>query len=774
MWNFIAKLILRNRIIILLLVAISTAFMAYQATFIEMEYGHAPLLPQNDSVSIQYHEFKEKFGSDRGLMLLAVRDSDFFEVEKIRDWMHLRDTLLTFDGVESAVTITNLLYLRKDTSKQKFTFEPIFKDYPETKADVDSLKEKIINLPFYENRLYKSKSDLYLMGIALNKDILATKAREDLVDNVVNASEEFRQKHKIEFHYSGMPYIQTRTAQMIREELVMFIVLAAIATLTIMFLFFHSGKATFFSMTVVAIGVIWAFGTMALFGYKMTVLTGIIPPLLIVIGIPNSIFLLNKYHAEYLSHGNKTRALVRIIQKVGKATLLTNVTTASGFATFIFTESNILKEFGVVASLNILGVFLWSLLLIPIFFSFYPPPSKRHTKHLDRKGLRKIVETLLHITLHHRKASYIATVIIVTTGFVGVFQIQREGKVVNDIPHDHDLFVSLKMIEHELGGVMPLEIVVDTKKPRKARSLGTMKKIERLTEKIQKYPDFAKPTSIVDAAKYARQAFYNGDSSFYSLPSTREMSFMGKYMPKIEGEGSDLVASYIDKEQQIARISIQMKDVGAQRMKILSDSLRSDINSIFNPKKYDVKLTGFSMLFAKGADYLVESMFLSLFLAVVLIALFMAAMFREWRMVLVSLIPNLIPLILTAALMGFFNIPIKPSTVLVFSIAFGISVDDTIHFLAKYRQELKVYNGAIRQSVISALRETGISMMYTSVVLFFGFGIFVASEFGGTIALGLLVSFTLLVAMFANLILLPSLLLSLEKLITTKAFRDNL
>lgn len=774
MWNIIAKLILRNRIAILTVVAVLTGFMAFKASFIQMEYAHAPLLPETDSVSIEYSAFKKKFGSDRGVMLILVRDSNFFQKEKIRDWMQLSESIRAKDGIESVVTVTNLLNLKKDTTKQEFVFEPVFKNLPESDAEVDSLYTSIRNLPFYEHRLFKEESKLYWMGIEINKGILATKAREDLVDEIVEMVESHRIKYETELHYSGMPYIQTRSAQMIRKELYMFMVLAALATLTIMFLFFRSGKATFFSMAVVAIGVIWSFGTMVLLGFKMTILTGIIPPLLIVIGIPNSIFLLNKYHAEYRAHGNKVKALVRIIQKVGKATLLTNLTTASGFATFIFTESVILKEFGIVASLNIVGVFLWSLLLIPIFFSFYPPPSQRHTRHLDRKGLGKLVEMLLNITLHHRKFSFAITAVVVAAAFFGIFRIEREGKIVNDIPHDHDLFVSLKMVERELGGVMPLEIVIDTKKPRKARSLGTMKKIEKLSERLSNYPELSRSTSIVDAVKYARQAFYNGDPSFYALPSSREMAFMGKYMPKLSEGKNNLIGNFIDKEQQVTRISLQMKDVGAERMKTLSKEIKADIDSIFAPKRYDVQLTGFSMLFAKGADYLVESMFLSLFLAILLIALFMAGMFREWRMVVVSLIPNLIPLALTAALMGYFNIPIKPSTVLVFSIAFGISVDDTIHFLAKYRQELKVYNGAIRQSVISALRETGISMMYTSVVLFFGFGIFIASEFGGTIALGLLVSFTLLVAMFSNLILLPSLLLSLEKLITTKTFRDNL
>jgi predicted RND superfamily exporter protein len=358
-------------------------------------------------------------------------------------------------------------------------------------------------------------------------------------------------------------------------------------------------------------------------------------------------------------------------------------------------------------------------------------------------------------------------------GIYGTTLIQREGKIVNDIPHDHDLFTSLMLMENDMGGVMPLEILVDTRQPRKAKSFGTIRKLSQLSDSLRRFPELAKPMSIADAAHFAKQGFYNGDKEYYGMPSMQEMSFISKYLPKESNASKDLMGKYIDSTQQITRMSIQMKDVGAIRMHTLADSIWTVIREVFPAEKYDITLTGFTMLYARGADYLVQSMFVSLALAIVLIAGLMAMMFSEWRMVLISLIPNVIPLLMTGALMGFFHVPIKPSTVLVFSIAFGISVDNTIHFLAKYRQELLVYNGAIRQSVISAIRETGVSMLYTSIILFSGFSVFAISDFGGTIALGLLVSFTLFSALFSNLLILPSLLLTLEKIITTKAFSEN-
>jgi hypothetical protein len=211
-----------------------------------------------------------------------------------------------------------------------------------------------------------------------------------------------------------------------------------------------------------------------------------------------------------------------------------------------------------------------------------------------------------------------------------------------------------------------------------------------------------------------------------------------------------------------------MKDIGTDKMIKIEERLKEDIDRIFPPDRYQVTITGKALVFQKGTNFLVDNLVLSLLFAIFLISIFMAFLFRSFKMIIISLVPNLLPLVITAGLMGYLGVPIKPSTILVFSIAFGISVDDTIHFLAKYRQELKANNWKIRRSVYAALKETGVSMFYTSIVLFFGFSVFMISSFGGTVALGGLVSITLVLAMLSNLLLLPALLLSLEKTIANE------
>ena len=520
-------------------------------------------------------------------------------------------------------------------------------------------------------------------------------------------------------------------------------------------------------MITVLIGVMWAFGLLGLLGFEITVLTALIPPLIIVIGIPNCIFLINKYQQEYKNHKNKAKALQRVISKIGNVTLMTNVTTASGFATFIFTESSLLKEFGIVASINIISIFLLSLLIIPIAYSYMPPPKEKHLKHLEKRWIEGLIDWMERMVKQHRIAIYIVSLILLIASIIGMYQIRVSGSLIEDMPKNAEFYKDIKFFEKEFDGIMPLEILIDTKRKKGVMKLSTLKKMDELSKLIEEQEELSKPISIVNLVKYAKQAYYNDNPKYYQLPSSNERNFILPYASSFS-ENGNLMGAYVDNTGQYARITTFMKDIGTDKMERAEDNLRTKIKTLFPEDRYEVTLTGKALVFQKGTNYLIMNLVISLSLAVLLIALFMAWMFRSFKMILVSLIPNLLPLLVTAGMMGYLGIPIKPSTILVFSIAFGISVDDTIHFLAKYRQELQANKWKIKKSVYASLRETGVSMFYTSIVLFFGFSVFMISNFGGTVALGGLVSATLLFAMLANLLLLPSLLLSLERSIANK------
>jgi uncharacterized protein len=768
-WTKVAGIILRNRYLVLIGIAIITGLLASQMQYMKFSYTEANLLPENHEANIEYNKFLEIFGEEGNLVILGVKDSTVFTPEKFNAWNKLVDQFDKLDEIDFTLSIADVQKLKADRKKRKFVLEPLYEKNPTTKEEVLEIKKQLFEkLPFYDNLLFNKETGTLQTAIYIKKSIINTPIRRDFIFNtLIPIIDKFEKENNLDVRVSGMPYIRTLNAQNIQDEIGLFVLGALLITAVIFFFFFRSFRATFITLLVVLIGVTWAFGFIGWFRYEITVLSALIPPLIIVIGVPNAVFLINKYQQEIKKHGNQAKSLQRVISKIGNATLMTNITTASGFATFVFVKSSLLREFGVLASVNIISIFILALLIIPIIYSFMPLPKKKHLNHLEKRWIENVVDWMEKTVKEQRIAIYFATVLVIVLGIIGVYKIRVSGSLIEDMPKSKAFYKDIKFFENEFGGIMPLEILVDTKKEKGVMKLSVLKKMEKINETIESFPELSKPISVNNLVKYSKQAYYRGNPKYYQLPTSQEQSYIFSYT-KNSNSDSGMLKSFVDSTGRYARITTFMKDIGTDKMEIIQERLQAVIAKEFPSDKFNVTITGKALVFIKGTNYLITNLVFSLSLAIILIALFMAWMFRSPQMILISLLPNILPLLITAGLMGFFDIPIKPSTILVFSIAFGISVDDTIHFLAKYRQELIANKWRIKPSVYSALRETGVSMFYTSIVLFFGFLVFTLSSFGGTIALGGLVSITLLLAMVSNLLLLPSLLLTFEKKIANK------
>lgn len=768
-WSAVARFILRNRIFLLIVIVAITVIMAMQWKHMRFTYTEANLLPDEHEVNLEYNAFLDKFGEEGNLIILGIKDSSVFTPSNFIAWNLISKKISDFNEVEFTLSIGNLQKLEKRKDTTAFRLVPFIQDSVFTKEKLDKYQYELFNkLPFYEGLVYSPSKKSIRTAVYLKKDLVNTPARRDfIINDLIPLINDFENETGIKVYTSGMPYIRTLNSQNIIDEIGMFIGAALLVTSVIFFFFFRSFRATLISLITVIIGVMWVFGILGFLHYEITVLTALIPPLIIVIGIPNCIFLINKYQQEIKLHGNQAKSLQRVITKVGNATLMTNVTTASGFAAFILTNSKLLKEFGVVASINIIVIFLLSLIIIPIIYSFMPSPKYKHLKHLSKRWIGRLVNWMERMVKGHRVSIYVISVLLLCLSIIGINKIQISGSIIEDLPKNTEFFSDLKFFEKEYEGIMPLEIFIDTKRKNGVMKLATLKRMDKLQDFFSEIPEFSKPISIVELVKYSKQAYYNNNPEYYQLPNSQERTFLLSYA-KSSVNNTLFLNNYVDSTGQFARITIFMKDIKTDRFDRIQEDLKSKIDKIFPSDRYNVKVTGRALVFQKGTKFLMNNLIISLSIAILLIAIFMAWMFRSLKMILVSLIPNLLPLIITAGLMGFLNVPLKPSTILIFSIAFGISVDDTIHFLAKYRQELVANHWRIKKSVYAALKETGISMFYTSIVLFFGFSVFAISSFGGTVALGILVSITLLFAMLANLLLLPSLLLSLERSIANK------
>ncbi|MFT6135050.1 MAG: putative RND superfamily exporter protein [Cyclobacteriaceae bacterium] len=736
--------------------------MANQIQYVQWSYDLANIVPDTDPEMQYLQEFKKTFGEDGNVMALGVEDSALYSLENFQRFQYLTTELNRLDGVVSVLGLTNIKKLTKNSQNKSFELKPVFAEIPQTQAELDSLLHQFNQLQFYAGQLSNSENGATLILITINKEVMNSEARFELIPDIVMAGEQFEEVTGIDVHFAGLPYVRAVNMVKIRAELIKFVIYSIIITGIILFLFFRSFKAVFFPLVIIGIIVVWVIGTLALLGYEITILSGLIPSIIIVIGIPNSVYMLNKYHQEYAKHGDQKRALGRIIRKIGIVTLITNFTTAIGFLVLVVTDITILKEFGIVAGINIMATFVVSIILIPAFYSYLAPPSVRHLKHLEFKTLGWALDFLDHIVHKHRIGIFIMTFIITVIAGYGVTQIKAVSFMVDDLPEKSPLKQDLVFFERNFSGIMPLEIVIDTGTKKGVQNLKNLRAIDQLETFLDSIEFISQPVSLVSFVKAARQAYYNDNPAYYDIPNSRDAGFILRYLRQNEDQ-KYLTKSFVDSTGQVMRISLKIADIGSNRMdSLVNQVIRPKTEELFGEGKMSLNITGTTLMFIKGNKFLIANLIQSLIIAFVIISIIMAILFRNFKMIIISLITNMIPLLITAGIMGYFGIPLKPSTALIFSIAFGISVDDSIHFLAKYRQELFSNKFLVPLAVSKSIRETGASMIYTSIILFFGFVIFGLSEFGGTVALGKLTSITLLFAMLTNVIVLPALLLQFD------------
>ena len=762
MWQKIASFILKSRLYLLILTAGITGFMAYKASETEITYDYLAVVPENDPELSYFREFKKQFGEDGNLFLIGIQDKKVFELKNFQRLDSICRIIKATKGINDVISIPTLQYLAKDTLEKKFVLKALYTKVPTTQIELDSILQLAKDQKMYEHLILNENTDATLIAIALQEEYLNSHLRQDLMHGIIEDFDHYSAESGVDVHYAGLPYVRTIMSKEVKAEFLLFMVLAAIVTSLILFLFFRSLYAVLFTFLVIGITVLWTMGTIVLLGYKMTLLTAIMPALIIVISIPNCIYMYNKYHQEIRRHNDKVKALNHVIEKIGFLTFMTNMNTAVGFIVLYFTNIIIIKEFGLVAGLLSVATFVISIIVIPTLFSFLPAPNTKQLKHLDLRFLRKLNHILEFIVIRHRLVVYIITAIILGISMWGITKIHVVSYMVDDLPTRSNIRGDLAFFEQHFKGIMPLEIIVEFDKKKAASNPKNLKKLEEFQDYISSLNNVSEPISIVNLVKGAKQAFYGGDPMFYQLPNNRERVFIAQYMGS-DSSSAKLLRSFVDDEGKTVRFSCKVADLGTVKMNdLVTNNIEVKAKEIFEDSNTKVHLTGSTLLFLKGNQYLIDDLSESLLYAVILISLMMAMVYFNAKMVILSMIPNIIPMIITAGIMGLFNIPLKPSTALIFGISFGISIDSTIHFLSKYKQELKM-NKNILKAIVMTLEEAGVSMIYTSIVLFSGFVIFSFSDFGGTVALGILTSITLFFAMFTNLILLPSLILSFSK-----------
>jgi predicted RND superfamily exporter protein len=771
MWKRLAKFVLKNRLALLIILMACTGLMAFYASKIKLSYEFSKAIPTDNPKYKDYLSFKEKFGDDGNLLVIGIQSDSFFVLNNFLAYRELNASLKKISFVENVLNVSNAADLLKDTAGQKLIAIPVFPVQIQSQAQLDSSRKVFYSLPFYRSLLYNPETNAFLLAVRINKDVLNSPGRTKVINDIIKATNRYTQQTKIQTHISGLPLIRTQVADRIAHEMKLFIIGSLALSAFILLLMFRSVSTTILSLLVVIIGVVWSIGITWLFGYKITLLTALIPPLIVVIGIPNCIYFLNKYHSTYKRTKNKEQSLIDMVSKMGIVTLFCNLTAAIGFAVFALTNSAILKEFGEVAGISIMLIFVISFILLPSVLSYLPVPKKRQLSYLDVRFFTNLLLRVEHWVLHHKPVVYTVTLVAILFSIAGIFKLKTDGFIVDDLPKTDKIYTDLKFFEKNFHGVMPLEIIIDSKKRyglAGTRILPVLVKMDSLSAYIASKKEMSRPLSIAEGIKFIKQAFYDGDSSDYSIPDSYQAAFLAGYL-KTSGNDSNknnlssLLSSFIDTAKESTRMSINMADVGTKKLPVILAGIRKRADELFDTSRYKVTFTGSTITFLEGSSFIINGLKQSILWAFLFIALCMLYLFKSFKILFCSLIPNLIPLVVTAGIMGWTGVRIKPSTVLIFSVALGIAVDVTIRFLVNYKQELAANAFNIQKTVSETIRHTGLSILYTSLVLIAGFIIFCFSGFGGTQSLGWLTSITLLTATFTNLILLPVLLIGTHK-----------
>jgi predicted RND superfamily exporter protein len=782
MLNFIFNCLLKYKNYILISIIFFLFYAAYQSTK-HLKIGNQinKLLPVDHQASIFYRDFQNKFGEDGNNLFISIpRDLLFSDVKHFNNWEMLRrnielETVISseeqINPFEVIISETNLKKLVINEKEKIFDLESFSNTPPLSTEELNNIRNEINTYPFYKGLIYsdtsrnKQEHEISLIFIQVKNDVMNSDLRGNLIERIEEKVRVFKKEYP-ETKLSGLGFIRMDIKNKIKKEINIFISLSILIMSFILFFFFKSWRILSLCLTVVGMSVLFGIGIITELGYELTGIMGLLPSLLIAISIPNCIYYINFLQSMQIKYKDQKKALKETFIHLVKISFITNATTALGFFVFISTKNQVLSEFGIATGLSILMLFLISNIILTL--GFY---QMSEIKIEENRILNKFIDSILHYISSFQKKNnwkiYSLFFVLLIISFIGISKIESTASFTDDLSEKDEIKKEFRYFEKHFLGVIPIDIYIQSKK--KINKESDFQKIDSLQSELAKNHLISRSLSVVDLTKYLRQAFYDGNPEDYKIIKNKEKIFFDEYIQNTKNKFTtnenqiqknktkNIVYFFIDSSQTKTRISMNIKDLNSKEIKEITKYIQQKIDDIYPEKTLqNIQLTGSSILNLLGTDYLTENLIFSLLLSILMISLIVFNLFKSYKITLISIIPNLIPLFFTAGLMGYLGIPIKPSTLLIFSIVFGISIDDSIHFLSKYKLEILSRNNL--NPIQETIKKTGKSMITTSIILFFGFIIFTVSNFGSTSILGILISFTIIIALISNLTILPYLL----------------
>ena len=750
LWSRITDWIIEHSRAIVVVVVLVTVYLGWWATRVQTDHRPGHFLDEDSDVVRDFERLSSLFDPSQDVLYVIFPDSDARDPSFLQDLDSLTQWIERQNGVTSALSLTNAPFLVRVGDSLQTT------RLYDTSLPDSLIDQRIRDASYIRGLLMTNEGTAPAVIVRIDSEFNDTPARIVLVRSIERRASAVVGDPAM----AGFPYVRSMYGERVTREAPLFTFLALAISLLMLYVTFRARRAVLLPTIVVALGIVWTVGLIALFDHRLNIVTSVLPALLVVIGMANSIHLTTKFYDRYHILADRRAAMKDTMRIVGLATFLTSLTTAIGFLVLELSGSRLLAEFGLFAALGVGVLYILSVTLIPISYIALEAPEATKIRIATDVRFSGMFDALARLTRRRAAAVILLSAGLIVTAIVGGSRISTDIFVFSDFYEDDPMRQNLRRFEEAYGGVLPMELVIVSNDEGRFRSISAVRGIDRLQQQLATFEGVGATYSVADLLKLANQAYFGGHPQAYRIPSGFELPFLQSALQSLEDHvREDLAGSlpqFTDSSFAATRIYMGVDDVGTDRMNAIADSAISLASDTFTGD-YEVFATGTAIKATRSGENLVANLAVSLAIALAAISVIMALLFRSIRLTLISLIPNVIPLILVAGAMGFAGVVLKPSTALIFPLAFGIAVDDTIHFLAKYRMVSAA--GVPRdEAVVITLRETGKAILFTSLVLMGGFLVFTLSSFGGTVSMGALTALTLFAALIANLFLLPALL----------------
>ena len=741
--------------ITLLAVIIISGFFAYQATKIEFDYDFEAFFSKTDPETEFFDEHRKRFETDNDFVFIALRREDgIFNKDFLVRTRDFVDELKKDSLVEDVQCITHMdEYIKTPFSAAVFDSPYIHIDNPK-KYKSDS--SRIYSHPEIANT-FLDKSGKALMVNVKHLEYLSKEKCDLLKKSIDGLLDKYKFK---DYKYAGRTVGMGYYVDKMVYETGLFIALSFGLVIIFLILAFRSVWGLWLPLTIVGVSMLWIVGFMGAVGEPINLILTVLPSIIFVVAMSDVMHLVSKF-LEELRNGKSKEDAVRVAYKeVGKATLLTSLTTAVGFLTLLFVDMGPVQSFGIFTSIGVMLAFILAYTLLPAMLVLVKAP---------KVSLKKNTETIWYKILHpsflwmlrKRKTLAISFTILLGISLYGSTLVIADYYLLEDLKKDNPLRQDYHYFDQEFMGLRPFELAIEVKgEDSKITDYEVLSEINKVEEYLLDDYGLKQTFSIVSVLKLANRTEHSGQIKYYTFPEKEEVENYLKRMKKFDKTGQfDVI---VDSTKRYGRIASSHGDIGMLTVQKLNADLQKFIDAEINTDLVSFKLTGTAHLLDRNMSNLSRSLFWGLGLAIVIVSLLMGFLFRSVKMVIIAMIPNLLPLVMLGAILGFAGVELKVSTALVFTISFGIAVDDTIHFMSKLKLELNKGRSmmmAIRRTFLS----TGRAIVLTSLILTAGFLMLMFSDFLGTFYIGLLISCTLIFALISDLFFLPVLLIFFYK-----------